>query len=185
MDTLHVQLVDTVQVVNNYMQSGDMDVSTLMMVIIAGAAVFISLWQIYATRRHNRLSVTPKIDIDLSTVKSRIGISIKNTGIGPAIIERFSFCVNGKEMYPFLKKSDFKKVMTELDLDVSYYFVFRIRFEGEYIEPGHSYFIIEFPDSETASNNVLEKVSQALKSVKIVINFQSIYGEKFPPAKLN
>ena len=89
-----------------------MAISTLMMVIIAGAALFISLWQIYATRRHNRLSVTPKIVIGLSALEGEFGIYIKNAGVGPAIIKKFSVCLNGKEIYPLLKKGEYDKIIS-------------------------------------------------------------------------
>lgn len=69
MDTVRVQLVDTVQVVNNSMQSGGMDlIVTTATVIIACAAVFIPLYQILTTRKHNRLSDQRQSKIPLMTI---------------------------------------------------------------------------------------------------------------------
>ena len=68
--------------------------------IIALTALCISLWTIFSTRIHNRLSVRPYIDIvqTQNPDKDIIYCELVNNGIGPAIIQKPTLIkYNGKK----------------------------------------------------------------------------------------
>jgi hypothetical protein len=65
-------------------------------VIIALCAVFLTIYQIYATRKHNRLGVRPLLKIGWTTDENIDGVWLKNLGLGPAIITNFSIKHKGK-----------------------------------------------------------------------------------------
>ncbi len=59
--------------------------------LIAVAAVGVSLWVGYETRNHNRLSVMPQLEMDgqFAGRTEYDGFYVINKGIGPAIIKRY------------------------------------------------------------------------------------------------
>ncbi|QUE76048.1 hypothetical protein [Stutzerimonas stutzeri] len=66
---------------------------------VASAAFFISTYQTYTTRLHNRLTVKPKISINISLSTGNspsVGFFVKNSGTGPAVIESIEL-IKGNE----------------------------------------------------------------------------------------
>jgi hypothetical protein len=70
--------------------------------IVAVAIAFISLglsiWQGYENRRHNRLSVKPKLTFDFFKAINdpQIGLVLSNKGTGPALITSWKIIVNDR-----------------------------------------------------------------------------------------
>ncbi len=61
-------------------------------VVIAVAAVVVSVWQVKILQDHNKLSVKPLMDFLIITSEDSIlSVSISNRGIGPAIIQDISY----------------------------------------------------------------------------------------------
>lgn len=55
--------------------------------IVALAALFISIYEVHATRRHNRLSVRPVLQLRITLHQGDpSGLSVTNSGLGPAVI---------------------------------------------------------------------------------------------------
>ncbi|MCH7763135.1 MAG: hypothetical protein IIB95_05260 [Candidatus Marinimicrobia bacterium] len=180
MDTLQVQVIDTVQIVSNYLQSGDMNIGTWVTIFIAIIALCFSIWQGWQTRKHNRLSVTPNIDISLpKRVRGNLGISIKNTGTGPAIIDAISIGVKGEILYLFPTEENYEKIFINLGLDKSISYRIVTLNEGIYIEPRHVFYLIEFMNSKTLSKDAVQNVINVLMNIRIEIKYKSIYKEKF------
>jgi hypothetical protein len=76
------------------------DITAICSLIIALAAVTVTVWQGAITRRHSRLSVRPllavKSDRFFDDVGATVMISIHNCGLGPAIIRDRFFRIDGK-----------------------------------------------------------------------------------------
>jgi hypothetical protein len=72
-----------------------MDKSDVLSLLVAICALVLTLYQIHATRRHNRLSVRPHIRFGWTAGSSGDGIWIKNDGLGPALIEEFELRIKG------------------------------------------------------------------------------------------
>lgn len=67
--------------------------------IIALCALGFTVYQAWLTRRHNPLAVMPHLDWSRARRRDENGLALrlllKNTGIGPAIIQRRAFFFNG------------------------------------------------------------------------------------------
>lgn len=67
---------------------------------IAASALLLAVWQGWTLRRHNKLSVEPRLLIYSEQFEKQnsetFKIYIKNTGLGPAIVEEFFIGIYGK-----------------------------------------------------------------------------------------
>ena len=63
--------------------------------IIALSALFVSVWQVKISHKHNKLSVKPFLDYHIEQIDSTLTVSISNQGFGPAIISKVSFNYKG------------------------------------------------------------------------------------------
>ncbi|WP_049561801.1 hypothetical protein [Nonomuraea sp. SBT364] len=79
-----------------------MDAQTVIAVsatIIAIASLTVSIYQLRATRLHNRHSVRPLLQLQLRTVPGeRSGIVVANIGLGPAIVTRTRAWLDGHDL---------------------------------------------------------------------------------------
>ncbi len=71
--------------------------------VIAFCALGATIWQVYTTRKHNKLSVRPWLETKLSgrkvsTYRAKVEIKLTNHGIGPAIIKNFVPLWDGEEV---------------------------------------------------------------------------------------
>lgn len=74
----------------------DENITDIATVIIATCALLVTTYQIYTTRKHNRLAVRPLIQIGWTTNEKIDGIWLRNVGLGPAIITKFTISHKGK-----------------------------------------------------------------------------------------
>lgn len=70
-----------------------------LMLIIAFAAIGLTVWEGAENRRHNRLSVQPRIgagiDAGRDTAGEYVKMTIESTGLGPAVIRTFRIYFDG------------------------------------------------------------------------------------------
>ena len=71
--------------------------ANLGIMIVAISALVVSIWQMRATETHNRLTVKPLMDYIVTNDDSTRSISIKNAGIGPAIITEMCYKYKSKD----------------------------------------------------------------------------------------
>jgi len=67
-------------------------------IIIAVASIVVTTWQGLETRRHNRLSVRPKLEIIFESGKDSFGYKLMNNGLGPAIVTGKKIFIDGEEI---------------------------------------------------------------------------------------
>lgn len=145
---------------------------------IAVIALLVSIWQGLVTRRHNRLSVTPHVDISLQTLRGRFGFLMDNTGVGPAVIEWFKIYIDDKEIPYDSESGGWDEALTNIDiggLDISYAFYS----VGHFMKSGTSFWALSWGDSETASDEQLQSVADRFQRIHLSIGYRSIYGDKF------
>lgn len=63
----------------------------------AMAALAIAVWDNVQTREHNRLSVAPRLTIDMSQQNASTRITVRNDGIGPALVRRMDIRFEGDD----------------------------------------------------------------------------------------
>ncbi|KUG11035.1 hypothetical protein BEI02_11165 [Elizabethkingia sp. HvH-WGS333] len=59
--------------------------------IVSAIGVFISIWTIVSTRKHNKLSVKPIAYILPQNYEDKVCVNIQNKGTGPLIVKEISF----------------------------------------------------------------------------------------------
>ena len=76
--------------------------------IIALCALIFAIWQGYETRKHNKLTYRPHLTTwqFYNSEKRLYSLTLKNNGLGPALIQSFIVKVDGKE----LSKENYKVV---------------------------------------------------------------------------
>jgi len=158
----------------------EFDVITgLCALIVSVCALGLSIWQGFETRKNYRLSVVPRLGVifRFSSDSEFCGISLKNFGIGPAIIEEISIELNGKSFnyltqpWPFLKliqsgiKLEKKHTIHCVEID-----------PGNYLPAKETQQIIFLKDFSKEEMNAFLKV---LLGVSITVGYKSIYGKSY------
>ena len=72
-------------------------------VFIALSALIVSVWQVRLYKNHNKLTVKPYLDYHVIQEYSNVRVSFSNKGLGPAIIEKMTYEIDGKEYDTILK----------------------------------------------------------------------------------
>jgi len=146
-------------------------------IIVSIASIFIATWQGMETRRHNRLSVRPKLDFSFNVSRNSFGYSILNQGLGPAIITERKIFLDGKEFIPQTKYFGWPAALQDtlqlmnMNLDSS------PLSKGVTIRAGQPRIIIEFYEQDNKDLTIDPRVIYRRLAFKI--NYESMYGESF------
>jgi hypothetical protein len=145
-------------------------------VLIATCALVATFWQILTTRRHNKLSVKPLLTFDRHYSRSKdvnVGLHVLNCGVGPAIIESTSVVCGPKDMRATTVDELFE-ILQKYGIDgpVRYYWYS----PGDVIPPNKDqHYITLLRDAGSRPENF----TKFLDDIEIVIEYSSIYGERF------
>ncbi len=141
-------------------------------IIIAIASIFISVWQGLETRKHNRLSVRPNLEIHFTASNEGFGYSLINTGLGPAMITKRNIIIEGIKGQD-LRINEIPELLDINDLTFSY----GPTDQGASILAGEKRDLILFKlnSEETRFRNLLNEVPEKLI---FRIEYRSMYGEK-------
>lgn len=148
---------------------------------IALCALLLTVYQFIATRKHNRLMVTPHLCLSTNTSQSdseyEFEALIKNNGIGPAIIKAFKLYINDKELsVPEIDDLRFKiQDLLQRTINGFSFIVFNIDYVvSEKDEELFLYFSIPIK----LNTNVNEFKDQ-LNKIDLYIEYQSMYGQTY------
>ncbi|MFA6599322.1 MAG: hypothetical protein WCS69_16495 [Ignavibacteriaceae bacterium] len=145
--------------------------------IIALSAVVTTVWQGILTRRHNRLSVKPILRIDRKTVVGeKVSILLTNSGVGPAIICRVKFFVDGIVVEPDMMGTG-NIALLKIGRDARKYRIFEI-FPEESFAAGEQQALFESID-EIGNALIMNETKEAFDRISIEIEYTSVYEEKF------
>jgi hypothetical protein len=145
--------------------------------VTASAALGLSIYMGYQTRRHNRLSVRPFLDdsLRISPAHTRISLSITNRGLGPAIVKRWTLLVDGQP-YQKLGITDWATLTEYLKLTdkVTYgYFMPHNIIAKDQTE--------ELVGTETGAYSAerARLYRNAFRRLTITLEYESFYGDYF------
>lgn len=145
---------------------------------IAVAALFTSIWQGIVTRRHNRLSVQPHIDVSHTPRQDGYGLRMDNSGVGPAVIESFSVFIDGFRINSNSLSGVWPLAIKQLGIEDQYHEYFWYP-RGHFMKSGTNFWVLHFPKYELASEEDQKRIEGAVKRVGIVMEYRSIYGDSF------
>jgi hypothetical protein len=156
---------------------------TILSLLIALCAVLFTAYGLAATRRHNRLSVTPHLNgcSNSSTTNEGLVFSydISNNGIGPARIKKFILFRDGK---PFPKgNGDYVEslILEHLGEQLKYQITYSFNFGTDAsLKSGDTCRIVEILFLEAKSQDK-EKILKNLEGLDLCIEYESFYRQKF------
>jgi len=149
--------------------------------LVAACALFLTINGSRATRRHNRLSVQPRLSAFAETTENAVSgvaiykVALRNSGLGPAFIKRFEVLWDGN----VLKVDSPEDFQMEVSKNVPAHYAASPR-----------YFSVLRKDYVMAKDSSVEVVSIGihnatpfhaleLKRFQLRVVFESAYGEHF------
>lgn len=147
--------------------------------LIALCAFVLTFWQAYISRQHNKLSVTPHLTTwsHKNQKENQYIVELCNNGIGPALIESFGIHVDGQ----LIAGKGQDPIENTL----------RILFPQYHYDSTQSYLAKGYMMAAEESRNVvsikfhgervptIDEIENAGKRVRLLIDYQSIYKDKF------
>lgn len=146
-------------------------------IVIALVSVFLTVWQGVEFRKHNRLSVQPRLDISygLDYFDSLAQLIIINNGLGPAIIDEVVAEFNTTE-FKINRIDEFSKFQKQLGL-AAVPITYEILEQGSTIVPNDSKTILQVDIKHL--NEIGLPPPSLLNECNIVIKYKSLYDEEF------
>ncbi len=153
--------------------------------VIAICAFFLSIYQAYATRKHNRLSVKPHLtsftrrtlDLTVNPGHGKIDFSLVNNGLGPAIINDFKVTLDD-DAIPLENTQRCAELVAQLVSGKMKNFT-RSDLTGGYAMRKDESKEILVLDLAARTQDEFDKLSAPLDRLKLIVKYESIYGDKF------
>lgn len=148
--------------------------------VIAVASLGVSVYAVWATRKHNRLSVQPLLGLATSFNKNATsGLLLSNFGLGPAKITNTKLTLGGKQIGEF-SQPNVDQLRDPLPVRP------HATTLGEHPFLGKDYkeFLLSVDEFDSSDHNEFYKLIE--DRLKIEIQYESIYGGKqftvtYPP----
>lgn len=144
---------------------------------VATAALFISIWNAWATRRHNRLSVQPHLALSKKTSPHapQLTIDIKNNGLGPAIITGIRVFVDDIDQ-PLTRAAQWQDIVAKLRIFGGMITGYAM-LSTEALRPGDTMLLVSINDPTKAYD--VQTIQAETTRLRIVVEYSSMYGDKF------
>ena len=138
--------------------------------IVATSVVVITIQQFFQQRRHDRLSVKPKVSFSLGIINNRVELSVSNNGLGPALHKEMKVFVGGSELPRHWR---WDQVLEGLELGQIEITDFRSM--PKCLPADRTVMLCRFASTENVPNKQL--LVQFGKSVQITFKYSSMYEE--------
>ncbi len=149
-------------------------ITAIAAVVIAVAALAVSVWQGFVARRHNMLSVRPHLElISAAAGGEPIRIYLENQGLGPAFVTEISFTIDKKPV----DIDPLDKFLSRLDLAGSEGYAVLLR-PSSAISAGSTADLLVFTNVARTEDDYW-RVITALRRLGVIIRYRSIYDEHF------
>ncbi|MEJ8591483.1 hypothetical protein JSO54_09575 [Riemerella anatipestifer] len=145
----------------------------ILALIVSIIGVFISIWTIKSTQKHNKLSVKPIIYILPQDYEDKICVNIQNKGTGPLIVKKIIFYDNE------LKKNS--KSLVDLMPELEYYYWSNFsNAENFVLSPGETKILLELTGdlSDRVFTYNRDLVRKKLSKINIQIEYTGIYEDE-------
>ena len=166
---------------DDFLQSAGMTIFEFSSLAIALPLGLITFYQTFTTRKHNRLSCTPRlvseINRDHSDDEYLITYTVFNRGLGPAEITSIQLFIDGDEYTE--KEHPCRKLCETV---FSEYPGFKVNYDawfnsGHLIAEKESYKFVQLKFNG-GQETPLAEIEKDLSRFKIKIEYASLYGEK-------
>ena len=165
--------------------------ANILTVLVALAAIGLSIWEGYENRLHNRLSLLPQLQNAESTVREGVNddaytmnFALANTGLGPAVIENIVVFRDGEQVFDAVEAGGYlgyAEITQELEQLPFYIGTFTHgRYAGELLQAGKEHVLLRMDVpvidslSQWTPGIVRERV---MNRYSFVFCYCSVYGE--------
>ncbi len=154
-------------------------ITAISTIFIACTAVGISIWQGWETRRHNKLSVKPILEIHTSTTEAAplLGVWVENCGTGPAIIKDMIVYFDGQPIKVDSKEKA-ENIYRSAIILIDKVGLWHPHGSGAVLKQGGKANIISYA-KENWTIDGKEKFKKALSHLHFKFIYESVYTEKF------
>ncbi|MBD2704866.1 hypothetical protein IC229_29815 [Spirosoma sp. BT702] len=141
-----------------------------MSIIISLLALLLTFYQLRLQRIHNEKSLKPLGQIDLPDHKKKLGVHIRNNGLGPLIIDRLSFTK---------RDNIYSSIADCLDLDPkSYMHISASDLVKRVILPNSHLAVFEKNFGEHADEAHIDHVRTQLSPITLKVEGRDIYDNR-------
>jgi len=156
-------------------------------VVIAVGALTVSIQQMRYERRHNMLSVRPRLQFETESLGSteKFQLKLRNCGIGPAVITHMNVSIDGNTLQQDDPLLDFLALIKagEIVGGGEQFTCYTKYATGEIaLLPGNEILLLELGRNEKIGDEELEAIHRRLipqlKRLNIKIDYQSMYGKE-------
>ena len=146
-----------------------------MSLLVAAIALISAIWSSYNARRHNRLSVRPLLRrrYQFTNLGERVGVSITNLGLGPAIIDHCHL-KKGERTFPNTH-AGWAEPLRDSDLNLKSWNITMLK-SGSVIVPGESIWIYQANEMTQLSIAI-----DVFAELAVSIEYKSLYQERQVP----
>jgi len=154
--------------------------------VVAALSLFVTVYQAYAVRRHNRLLVRPHLIFDSqfnSTTLDRhqtYQLRVKNVGLGPAVIDDFTISFEGAAaLDPHSLFEEWVKLVNKYTpANGKAHCGARFLYKGHAVDKGEEEILLEvsFPTAGLSFMQGREIVKVLVKKIDATINYKCHYG---------
>ncbi len=157
-----------------------MDASTIVAVcalIISVFSVGLAVWTAFLQRRHMRLSVKPIVAIPVADFEHRVGVFLKNCGLGPMRVLTFRVIDASGNI-----TEDVVSQMPNLGKGILWS-NFHDSVDGAVIEPGKrlEMLLLEGDMNSSAFVASRDQIRKKLSGLNILVEYEDLYGTKMDP----
>ncbi|WP_240543507.1 hypothetical protein [Spirosoma foliorum] len=133
-------------------------------------ALLATFYQLRLQRVHNEKSLKPLGQIDLPDHKKKLGIQIRNNGLGPLIIDRLTFSKHG---------TTYSSIEECIDIDPkSYMHISAGNLVRRVILPNTYLAVFEKNFGEHADESIIDHVRKQLSYITLKVEGRDIYDNK-------
>ncbi|MGZ0656577.1 hypothetical protein ACWPKS_13315 [Coraliomargarita sp. W4R72] len=142
-------------------------------IFVASCALFVSIWSVRSQQRHNKQSVRPKlfpVRVGPNRDGTRLGVYLRNHGLGPAYIKQLSFEPPGLKK-KISQTDDLQRIFDAYDFDhhdLGQYWLQVIPKDGL-----ERILWLE----ETSSPKKISEFNRMLDGAYLYVEYESSYGE--------
>lgn len=148
------------------------DYIALFALIVSVCAIILAFYEGRQSRVHLKLSVKPKLDIDVHTYgeKGVFAIEVENKGLGPAFIKKYSVFIDNKRINS-TPHGLWKECLKLLGIPKFEYEMY-VPTTGSILSPGNTQYLWRLSTDPSKIN-----VEEIMTRIKMTIDYESIYHE--------
>ena len=155
----------------------------LLTLVIAFSAIGLAIWEGLENRRHNRLTVLPRVGGEIDAGRDGdsefVRVGIESTGLGPAVLTRFDIYLDGalQDEASRIGSGRWAGVASALESDHAITQMNAHAIEaGYYLPPGREMVIFEASRPQRAAGDTAAPLMAILDRLAIQICYCSVYG---------